>query len=174
MDDETTTPVSSRDLVHEVVWRPLELAAPAGSEGTARSVVLVTPAVKFAAGLRGRLSAAGVECQVIGGPEELDGLPLSASTDVLVLPPCPRSGASVPETAGRSAWILASTAQRLAGRGEPAPRLWCLTTGVREGGRECQLTQTALWGMSRVISDEGRSVRRHRGPAPRAAAHSVR
>ncbi len=154
MDDDTTTPVSSRDLVHEVVWRPLEPSARAVPEGTARSVVLVTPAAHLAERLREQLSAARVECQVIGGPEELDGLSLSASTDVLVLPPFPENGASVPEAAGRSAWLLASTAQRLAGRGAPVPRLWCLTTGVREGKQECQLAQTALWGMSRVISDE--------------------
>lgn len=154
MGDDTTTPVSSRDLVHEVVWRPFELSAGAGREGTARSVVLVTPAAEFAAGLRDRLSAAHVECQVIGGPEGLDDLSLSASTDVLVLPPFPENGASVPDAAGRSAWLLASTAQRLAGRGAPVPRLWCLTTGVREGEQECQLAQTALWGMSRVIADE--------------------
>ena len=154
MDDDATIPVGSGDLVHEVVWRPLELAASAGSQAAARSVVLVTPAAEFAEELCGRLSAAGVACQVIGGPEELDGLPLNPSTDVLVLPPFPGNGSSVPEAAERSAWLLASTAQRLAGRGAPAPRLWCLTTGVREGRHECQLAQAALWGMSRVISDE--------------------
>jgi 6-methylsalicylic acid synthase len=154
LDAAPATPVSSRDLVHEVVWRPLELSAPAEPEGPARSVVLITPAADYGQGLRDQLAAAHVECQVIGSPDELDRLSLSASTDVLVLPSLSGDGVSVPETAERSAWLLASAAQRLAGRGAPVPRLWCLTTGVREGNQECQLAQTALWGMSRVISDE--------------------
>jgi hypothetical protein len=57
--------------------------------------VLVSPAARLAERLRDQLSAARVECQVIGGPEELDGLSLSASTDVLVLPSL-ENGASVP------------------------------------------------------------------------------
>lgn len=151
MDSDATIPVSSRELVHEVVWRPLELA---DSQDNDRSVVLVTPAADAAAGLSDRLSAAGVACKVIGGPEDLDGLSLDPSTDVLVLAPFPGDGTTVPEAAERSAWLLASTAQRLAGWGAPAPRLWCLTTGVKEGRNAGQLAQAALWGLSRVISDE--------------------
>jgi 6-methylsalicylic acid synthase len=155
MGEDAAAPVSARELVHEMAWRPLDLPAPpAQRDDPARSVVLVAPARRPAEQLRDRLCAARVDCRVISRPQELDGLRLSAATSVLVLPPPAQDSASVPEAAEQSAWLLASTAQRLAGRGAPFPRLWCLTSGVREGRREDQLSQAALWGLGRVISDE--------------------
>jgi 6-methylsalicylic acid synthase len=157
MDRDPVSIADPRQLVHEVAWRPIDL--PAG-DGADRRAVLVTPDPAAADGLRARLAAAGLDCAVVADPDELTG----AVTDVLVLPApaggspvaSPAGGDAVAEAAAGGAWLLARTAQRLAaaGSGAPAPRLWCLSTGVRESRAEAHLAQAPLWGLSRVIAGE--------------------
>jgi 6-methylsalicylic acid synthase len=119
-------------LVHELVWRPLAL-----TPGPARRLALIGPEW-----LRDSLIAAGADCRIVIDVRNLDGV-----TDLLVLP---YARGTVPEAAERAAWQLLSIAQRL-----PAgPKLWCLTTGVRESATEAHLAHGGLWGLGRVLSGE--------------------
>ncbi len=154
---DTLTAVRPEDLVHELVWRPLETAQSATAERPVRDIVLIGATDSpVADGLRERLTAAGAEFRACKAPAELDGLPgLDGSTDVLVLPPLPMGDDGVPDAAARHAWLLLETAQRLAALGTVRfPRLWCLTTGVRESRDASQLTHGALWGLGRVVAGE--------------------
>ncbi|MGW7413526.1 type I polyketide synthase [Streptomyces sp. NPDC054863] len=154
------------ELVHELAWRLLETARPAAS-GTSdaagpagrpvKDIVLIGPADSaLADALRERLAADGGELRILKSPGELDGRPgLGESTDVLVAPPLPVGSEDVPDTAAANAWLLLDTAQRLAALDTVKfPRLWCLTTGVRESREAPQLAHSALWGLGRVIAGE--------------------
>ncbi|BCB82756.1 type I polyketide synthase [Phytohabitans suffuscus] len=151
MGEGAATPVSPADLVHEVVWKPFELPA-----GTAPPTGVVVVAPGGADPLGAALAAAGVSCQVVGDLDELDQLP---AADVLLLPVPAGPDIPVPEAAARTAWLLTRTAQRLAAA-EPAGarRLWCVTTGVRDGGGESAVPQAAMWGLGRVIAGENPEI----------------
>ncbi|MFF3855649.1 type I polyketide synthase [Micromonospora sp. NPDC002575] len=154
MPDVTADSVAPQHLVHETVWRKLELAE-ADGQPYRREVVLVAADAQAAGDWQERLSAAGARVRVVPDPAGLDRLAPApgAWTDVLLLPSVP--GDSAAEAATRATWLLASAAQRLAG-GPPAqaPRLWCLTTGVRDGRTERSLALAPLWGLGRVLRNE--------------------
>ncbi|SCF13813.1 6-methylsalicylic acid synthase [Micromonospora haikouensis] len=153
MQDVPADSVAPQHLVHETVWRRLELAE-AGGQPHRREVVLVAADARAAGDWQERLSAAGAPVRVVSDPAALDRLVPApgASTDVLLLPSV--SGAPA-EAATRATWLLASAARHLAG-GPPAqaPRLWCLTTGVRDGRTERSLALAPLWGLGRVLRNE--------------------
>jgi 6-methylsalicylic acid synthase len=154
MQDVAAGSVAPQHLVHEAVWRELELPA-ADGQAYRREVVLVSADAQVAGDWQKRLSAAGAAVRVVPGPAELGGLVPApgASTDVLLLPSV--SGDTAAEAATRATWLLASTAQHLGG-GPPvhAPRLWCLTTGVRDGHTGTGLALAPLWGLGRVLRNE--------------------
>ncbi|WP_431977779.1 type I polyketide synthase [Micromonospora haikouensis] len=154
MPDGTADSVAPQRLVHETVWRKLELAE-ADGQPYRREVVLVAADARAAGDWRERLSAAGASVRVVSDPAGLDRLVPApgAWTDVLLLPAV--SGEPPAEAATRATWLLASTAQHLAG-GPPAqsPRLWCLTTGVRDGRTERGVALAPLWGLGRVLRNE--------------------
>ncbi|GGW54704.1 phthiocerol synthesis polyketide synthase type I PpsA [Streptomyces lucensis JCM 4490] len=153
MDQGAMTAAHPRDLVYEVAWRPLELPAPA--DAPARRLVLVAEDTRDTRNLSAALSDAGADVLVVPEPARLDGVAgLDEGTDVVVLPP-PAGDTPVAEAAVRSAWLLTRTAQRLAARDTLRfPRLWCLTTGVRESHEEARLAHAPLWGLGRVIAGE--------------------
>jgi 6-methylsalicylic acid synthase len=160
---DTMTAAQPRDLVHELVWRPMEPATadPAAADNPAgrpvKDVVLIGSSDSaLAAALREQLTSDGSDFRALKSPSELAGLPgLGESTDVLVLPPLPVGSDHVPDAAAANAWLLLDTAQRLASLDiDGLPRLWCLTTGVRESRDAVQLAHSALWGLGRVIACE--------------------
>ncbi|MET8183191.1 type I polyketide synthase [Streptomyces sp. NPDC005336] len=153
MDQGAMTAAHPRDLVYEMAWRSYEVPAP--KDATARRIVLVAEDSPAVQSLRAALSAAGADASVVPEPARLDDLTgLDEHTDVVVVPPL-AADTAVPEAAARSAWLLLSTAQRIAARDTVRfPRLWCLTTGVRESLEEAHLAQSSLWGLGRVIAGE--------------------
>ncbi|MBQ0984624.1 type I polyketide synthase [Streptomyces sp. F63] len=157
---ESMVAASPRDLVHEVVWRPLERTpedgAATGSAG--RDVVLIGAVDHPLAGaLRERVTAGGRRFLALKRPGDLDGpaVGLGADTDVLVLPPPAAPDDAVPQAAAANAWLLLETAQRLAALDTLRfPRLWAVTTGVRESRGATGPAHSPLWGLGRVIAGE--------------------
>ncbi|MGW1406021.1 type I polyketide synthase [Streptomyces sp. NPDC002403] len=149
-----------RDLVHEIAWRPLGLApeAEADPERTGRDVVLIGAVDHPLAGaLRERVTAEGRRFLAVKRPGDL-GVPAAgfeAATDVLVLPPQPAPQDAVPDAAAANAWLLLETAQWLAALGTVRfPRLWAVTTGVRESRDTTGPAHSALWGLGRIVAGE--------------------
>ncbi|MEO3755188.1 type I polyketide synthase [Streptomyces sp. B6B3] len=146
-----------RDLVHEVTWRPLDLAASEAPGRHLKDVVLVGAVDDpLVTALRTRLTAAGADVRSAAGPADLDALrPLGESADVLVLPgPLPPGGA-VPEAAADHAWLLLDTVRTLVRPDAVAlPRVWALTRGVRESDDRTALSHSALWGLGRIVAGE--------------------
>jgi 6-methylsalicylic acid synthase len=145
LDGKPAAGARPEDLVHELVWRPLELA----DRGSARGVVLVAPEPASWPGLCEGLVAAGVAVRVVGDPDELGDL--GSPADVVVLPPS-HAGLPVAEGAARCAWLLTRTGQAVAAAKNA--RLWVLTSGVRESQDERCLPHAALWGLGRIVSGE--------------------
>ncbi|MFG1800886.1 type I polyketide synthase [Micromonospora carbonacea] len=154
MPDVTADSVAPQHLVHGTVWRKLELAE-ADGQPYRREVVLVAADARAADDWRERLSAAGAPVRVVPDPAALARLVPApgAWTDVLLLPAVSDDPPAAAAT--RATWLLASVAQHLAG-GPPAqaPRLWCLTTGVRDGRTGAGLALAPLWGLGRVLRSE--------------------
>ncbi|MGW3165542.1 type I polyketide synthase [Streptomyces sp. NPDC001142] len=156
---ESMTAARPEDLVHEVVWRPLEEASRSGGDtgGAGRDIVLIGAVDHPLAGaLRERIVSEGRRFSALKRPEDLDDpAGLDPATDVLVLPPSPAPGESVPDAAAANAWLLLATAQRLASSGAVKfPRLWALTSGVRESREASGPAHSALWGLGRVLAGE--------------------
>ncbi len=142
--DTGAAPARPGQLVHELVWRPLELPEP----GAHRDLVVVGSDTDLIDALR----AAGVEPRIHAEPGELD---LDAACDVLVLPPAPDADDSATGQAAAALWRLAHTAQLITGpEAAPGIRLWSLTRGVREAREETGLRHSPLWGLGRVIAGE--------------------
>jgi 6-methylsalicylic acid synthase len=150
LDAASSTTASPRQLVHEIAWRPLP-DTPRDS-GPHRGAVLVGPDSPLLRAVRAELGTAGMASRTVAVPPEPADLD---ATDVLVVPPLPPPGSGVADAAARSAWLLTETAQRIARGGGPRPpRLWCLTSGVRESREARHLAHAPLWGLGRVISGE--------------------
>ncbi|MFI6015637.1 type I polyketide synthase [Streptomyces sp. NPDC051243] len=155
---ESMVAAHPRALVHEIVWRPpapgaVPEAAPAG-----RDMVLIGAVDHpLADALRERVTAEGRRFLALKRPADLDGptAGLDAETDVVVLPPQPAPQDAVPDAAAANAWLLLETAQRLAALDTVRfPRLWAVTTGVRESRGTTGPAHSALWGLGRVVAGE--------------------
>ncbi|MFH9004319.1 type I polyketide synthase [Streptomyces afghaniensis] len=155
LGQDTALTAPPQELVHEVSWRPLELPGAEGAPPAYRDVVVVGDGGgPFASALTERLTGRGARLRTVRDPGELADLDgLDKSVDVLVLPGAAQG--APPEAAAGHAWLLLRTAQCLAGLGTARfPRLWCVTTGVRESRDETQLAQASLWGLARVVAGE--------------------
>ncbi|MGW5415411.1 type I polyketide synthase [Actinomadura geliboluensis] len=151
--DPGTAAAHPARLVHELAWRPF---TPSG-DGAERDVVIVGPDPQAVDALRGTLHAAGATCTAVSGPEALAEFAAEAgpSTDVLLVPPPATPGRPVTEAALDAAWLLTQAVQRLSALDPAAaPRLWCLTAGVRESRAEDALGHAPLWGLGRIVSGE--------------------
>ncbi len=156
LDGDPGAAASPRRLVHELVWRPLELDATAPASHP-DLVVLVGDDTALKADLAEQLSAAGTPCVSLTAPQELDSVRerLGASTAVLVAPAIAAPTETVSEAAFRATWLLASTAQWLVGAQlATRPKLWCLTQGVHESADATSLGHGGLWGIGRVVGGE--------------------
>ncbi|MBB5870042.1 6-methylsalicylic acid synthase [Allocatelliglobosispora scoriae] len=148
LDSDVGAVTSPRRLVHELVWRPadrVEAAPPAG-------IVLVGPDTGLLGRLAERLGGGGIAHRVVRDPAELQADELRSDHAIVVVPSL--AGAA-DEAATAASWLLARTAQRLAGAGLANPaRLWCVTQGVRESAEERSLGHAALWGLGRIVGGE--------------------
>ncbi|WP_017582710.1 type I polyketide synthase [Nocardiopsis valliformis] len=155
--DRPGSVLSPRQLVHETVWRPIEL--PGERRPLRAAVLLGDPAVT--SGLERALSSRGIDVTRLGEPGDLMDLPDDHQGAVLVAPEPLRDGETVERASERCAWSLIDAAQCLARRGSgpvsstASPlRLWCLSQGVRDLVNESSLPQAPLWGVSRIIAGE--------------------
>ncbi|MGK4584680.1 type I polyketide synthase [Kitasatospora sp. HPMI-4] len=153
------TAVLPRDLVHEIVWRPLPDTEP-GADAVEQVVLVGDP------GLTGPLArqfaAAGVPCEIAGqGPEaQLRAELFTRSGAVLVVPDQAPAGEPLEEAAERAAWTLIRVVQRVAelqanaARRFAPQRVWCLTSGVRAAHDERSVAHGPLWGVGRIIAGD--------------------
>ncbi|MEX2982320.1 beta-ketoacyl synthase N-terminal-like domain-containing protein [Streptomyces sp. C36] len=156
------TAVLPRDLVHEVVWRPLDLGEGAGPGAAAMEQVLLVGEADVTDPLAEQLEAAGVRCVRMGEGPEADLRPelFARPGALLVAPSLSREGEPLDQATERVTWTLIRVVQRLAeiqantpGRLAPQ-RVWCLTTGVREARDERSVAHGPLWGVSRIIAGD--------------------
>ncbi|MDP9870274.1 MULTISPECIES: type I polyketide synthase [Streptosporangium] len=150
LDSDVGAVTNPRRLVHEITWRPAErkesLITP--------EMVLVGPDTALLGRLTERLGGSGIPHRIATTPEELRDSELTGDHIVLVVPAL-GAPSEVDETAAHASWLLARTAQRLAGTGLVTPaRLWCVTQGVRESADERALGHGPLWGLGRIIGGE--------------------
>ncbi|MEX5720033.1 type I polyketide synthase [Geodermatophilus maliterrae] len=149
-DGATAVVTSPRRTVHELCWRPRSRPHLRGLG--APTVLLVGPDTPLRRRLAGGLAEAGRAHRVVEGPAGLRTGELTGAHAVVVVPD---GAGAVDDVAHRGAWLLASTAQRMAGAGAATPgRLWCVTEGVREALDERAVGYCALWGIGRVVGGE--------------------
>lgn len=160
IQDEPGAVAAPRDLVHEIVWRPLSLDGDDPAESPVQQVVLVGED-STAGQLATQLARTGVKCNHVSSPDELQPQSLQQVQAVLVAPARTSLGEPHEQAAERCAWTLIRTAQRMIdaqaapGAGTaPQPRLWCLTQGVRDAAEEAALAHAPLWGVSRIVAGE--------------------
>jgi 6-methylsalicylic acid synthase len=152
LQDELGAVTAPRDLVHEVVWRTLDLD---GAQGRAVHKVYVVGG----ATARRTAERLGVPCEVFDSPEDVRPEALLDVDAVLVVPE--PADTEPPERVAESfAWLLVRTAQQVAiaytasDPPERLPKLWCLTQGVRDARTEDALGYAPLWGVARIIAGE--------------------
>ncbi|MFC4146121.1 beta-ketoacyl synthase N-terminal-like domain-containing protein [Micromonospora mangrovi] len=147
-----------RELVHEVVWQPVDVGSLA-ERGSLRAATVIG-AGETAEWLTATLTTAGVTATRVSSPEDLDAGALAGLDAVLVAPAAHGVGEPVEQAAERCTWSLIRSIQRLvdaeAGAVAPValPRLWTVTSGVRDAGTEESLAHAPLWGTSRIIAGE--------------------
>ncbi|MEU1753391.1 type I polyketide synthase [Micromonospora matsumotoense] len=159
ISDTDSAVAAPRELVHEVVWRPLDLTVDGAT--TELSRVVVVGADPAAGDLAGALAGTGLRTVRVDGPDELATVGLTPRDAVLVAPGVGDADESAEQAAERCGWALIHSAQALievqAAGGDPAaaqPRLWCLTRGVRQAVGERSLAHAPLWGIARIIAGE--------------------
>lgn len=148
-----------RELVHEVVWRPLVPAARPQPQDI-RAVAVVGDG-GTADWLSSTLTATGADCTRFRSPHDLEPATMARYDVVLVAPEAAgAAGESVEQAAQRCTWTLIESVQRLieaeslAEQPGPLPRLWSVTSGVRDAGAERSLAHAPMWGTSRIIAGE--------------------
>ncbi|WP_281277922.1 type I polyketide synthase [Streptomyces globosus] len=162
------TAVLPRDLVHEVVWRPLPTGsasrAAAGPDGghTAVERVLLVGDPCQTARLAQQFEAAGTPAEILGTGPEIDLRPelFAHPAAVLVVPGLPPHDEPLDTATERITWSLIRAVQRVvevrAHATSPlAPhRVWCVTSGVRAAADERSVAHGPLWGASRIIAGD--------------------
>ncbi|MGW4160210.1 type I polyketide synthase [Streptomyces sp. NPDC004788] len=143
---------SPRQLVHEIVWRPLELPAARPLD----TVVAVGANPAAQAALAEECARAGLEFHAVTGPDGLDALGgrLTDTTAVLVAPAAPAGEDAVARAAHDTAWSLGRAVQRIVAVAAGRPRIWSVTTGVRESADRAALAQSPAWGLGRIVAAE--------------------
>ncbi|SCG47854.1 type I polyketide synthase [Micromonospora rifamycinica] len=143
---ETAPATDARRAVHTTTWRSPD--APAARPVT-RTVVLVGSGL---AGLAGGLSAAGVTCHTATDATGVEALAplLDGTAEVLVsLVDHVRPVSVATGLAQRELDAVAEAVCRLPQ--ERRPRLWCLTSGVRDSSHSAHIRQAPLWGLVRTL-----------------------
>ncbi|MFE5770468.1 type I polyketide synthase [Streptomyces sp. NPDC056485] len=147
---DPTATASPRQLVHEVLWRPLALPA-------ARPLDTVVAVGADPRGLAAACADTGLDFLAVGSPEELAavGERLTGTTAVLVIVPT-RSDQQqeVGRAAHSAAWAVSRTVQQILAHAVDQPRVWAVTTGVRESADHAALAQSPAWGIGRIAAAE--------------------
>ncbi|MEU4380442.1 6-methylsalicylic acid synthase [Micromonospora echinofusca] len=159
ISDEDSSVAAPRELVHEMVWRPMELTDDSIAQELTRLAVVGAGA--GADGLAARLIGAGLDTRQVATPDDLALLPVSELDAVLVVPAAGQPDEAPEEAAERCGWTLIRSAQALieakAASGDPSaplPRLWPVTQGVRDAAAESALAHGPMWGIARIIAGE--------------------
>ncbi|MET7307227.1 MULTISPECIES: type I polyketide synthase [unclassified Streptomyces] len=141
-----------RQLVHEIVWRPLELPAARPLD----TVVAVGGHPSSDEALAQDCARAGLEFLSVPGPDGLEavGARLTDSTAVLVTPAAPAADDGLARAAHDSAWELGRSVQQIVAVAAGRPRIWSVTTGVRESADHSALAQSPAWGIGRIVAAE--------------------
>ena len=157
--DTDSAVAAPRELVHEVVWRPLDLTVDGVT--TELSRVVVVGADPAPVTWPGRWPAPGCGTVRVDGPDEPATVGLTPRDAVLVAPGFGDADESAEQAAERCGWALIrqrAGTDRGAGPGvtrrRAQPRLWCLTRGVRQAVGERSLAHAPLWGIARIIAGE--------------------
>jgi 6-methylsalicylic acid synthase len=157
LDGDPGATVSPRRLVHEIAWRERPGGDQAEGGELPDVVLLVAAEDEPARALEYALRLRGVE---VARTASADGLEpfrdrLRGRGAVLVVPGAPGTHATGADEV-QAAWLVAAAARRLAGwragarEGTPSPRLWVLTSGVRDG----VLGHSSTWGVGRIVAGE--------------------
>ncbi|WP_255955337.1 type I polyketide synthase [Streptomyces odontomachi] len=161
--DDHSLSADPRQLVHEIAWRPLDLAALAADEDATadaafRRLLVVGAESKLATELTGRWAEAGHTCATVAVPEMLatPATGAEAPTDLLLLAPGYDPAVPPSQAAAEAAWLLVRTVQRMVSEfpADAMPRLWCLTSGAGQAEQEAALPLAPLAGLGRVVAVE--------------------
>ena len=166
--DNAGEAVAPRNLVHEIVWRPLSSVSSSSTVSKVSTVedaqTVVPSAILVGDGavtepLERLLTAAGTNCLRAATESELPADALSRPGVLVVSPEPIRPGETPEQAAERCAWTVIRTAQRISDhmtRPETVdcPQLWVVTQGVRRGSTVEALAHAPLWGISRIIAGE--------------------
>ncbi|WP_233580834.1 type I polyketide synthase [Streptomyces triticirhizae] len=151
LEGDIQTAAGPHRLTHRMAWRPQGPTQPAPH----RTMVLVGDDRELARKLSRRLVSESVPHRVIEDPEDLLAAELAGDHALVVLPAPARPGEAPTRAAVRASWMLARTAQRVAGApADDRARVWCVTQGVREGSEAAALGHAPLWGLGRIIAGE--------------------
>ncbi|WP_063766007.1 type I polyketide synthase [Streptomyces sp. NRRL F-5193] len=143
---------SPRQLVHEIVWRPLDLPAARPLD----TVVAVGGHPDALDALALACAEDGLDFLPVPGPDGLDALAgrLTDTTAVLVAAASGTDPDDPARAAHDAAWELGRAVRLTAAAATGRPRIWSLTTGVRESADRAALAQSPAWGMGRIAAAE--------------------
>lgn len=150
LGNDVAAVTNPKQLVHEISWRPV----PTSDLPSTQRLVLVGPDTALLGRLTERFGDSGVPFRTATDPAELRADELGNDHAIVVVPALAPAG-GVADAAADASWLLARTAQRLAGAGLANPaRLWCVTQGVRDSVDERSLGHGLLWGLGRIVGGE--------------------
>ncbi|MEC3982036.1 type I polyketide synthase [Amycolatopsis sp. H20-H5] len=135
LDGDPGASVSPSRLVHQLVWRELELDAPGGLD----AVVVVGDAPE----LGDAALAAGITTYHVDDADSLDALCPELNGEIAILV-VPVTGADVAAAAVDSAWLLTSVVQRVTSWS--GGKVWAVTAGSPAA--------SPMWGVGRVVAGE--------------------
>lgn len=150
LSGDPASTMSPRRLTHEIVWRPVDLPAGRGVD----AVAVVGPAPD--PGLAQHCARSGVRYLALAEAAELDSVrsELTKDSAVLAVVPLETGNAGVPGAAYRAVLSVVEAAQVLSSWKVAVPRLWTVTTGVRDAVSPLSLGQSTAWGAARIVAAE--------------------
>ena len=146
-DDDTA---GWRDWLLDVRWHELELPPPSRSPGP---WLVLDDRDGSAAAVVAQLRASGAHCHVTDrGVAALREMPLAG----VIFAPDPSTDDELADRALQLSAALLDVAQKLAARGDAAPRLWVLTRNAqrRSAHDRVDASHSTLWGLARTIEAE--------------------
>ncbi|MFD7168127.1 type I polyketide synthase [Streptomyces violascens] len=144
--------VGPRDLVHELVWEPVEVPA----DAPVPSKALLVGRSASGPALIEALAVRGVEARAVPDATAIGDDLLAAGDVVVVAPEALLPGEAPEQAARRCTQALVDAVQRVAAIADEQqrPKLWVLTQEVRAGRTEAALAHAPLWGAARIVAGE--------------------
>lgn len=150
LDGAPRTVAGARDLVHEIVWRPLVV----GPRTNVPEWALIVGTDAAASQLAKRLNERGIPCRQVAGADDIPELDRTGHGLVVIVPEAAGADADLVDQAEHATWQLVRATQRLPRSLDAHVRLWCVTRAVRAGQDRTSLVHRPLWGAARIISGE--------------------